>query len=258
MVRRAVLSMARKNGKTALIAAIALAHLVGPESHKHGEIYSAANDRDQAAIIFKFAKQIVELEPELAEQIDIVTSTKTMVGRRTASTYKAISAEAGTKHGYSPSLVIYDELAQSHKRDLYDVLDTSFGSAAEPLFIVISTQSNDPQHILSQLIDDGLSKMDPSIVCHLHAADEGCALDDKKQWKLANPALDVFRDRADLEAAITKAIRMPAEEPKVQESSTQSAGIALGHPDSPRRVDGVRGRGFLSTRRGGLSCVGPF
>ena len=103
MVRRAVLSMARKNGKTALIAAIALAHLVGPEWHKHGEIYSAANDRDQAAIIFKFAKQIVELEPELLEQIDIVTSTKTMVGRRTASVYKAISAEAGTKHGYSPS-----------------------------------------------------------------------------------------------------------------------------------------------------------
>src|SRR4249920_746241 len=49
VVRRAILSMARKNGKTALIAAIALAHLVGPESRKHGEIYSAANDRDQAA-----------------------------------------------------------------------------------------------------------------------------------------------------------------------------------------------------------------
>jgi phage terminase large subunit-like protein len=48
-VRRAILSMARKNGKTALIAAIALAHLVGPEAIVHGEIYSAANDRDQAA-----------------------------------------------------------------------------------------------------------------------------------------------------------------------------------------------------------------
>src|SRR4249919_2062003 len=216
VVRRAVLSMARKNGKTALIAAIALAHLVGPERRIHGEIYSAANDRDQAAIIFKFAKQIVELEPELAEMIDVVTSTKTMVGRPTGSVYKAISAEAGTKHGYSPSLVIYDELAQAQKRDLYDVLDTSFGSAAEPLFIVISTQSNDPQHILSQLIDDGLSKTDPSIVCHLHAADEGCALDDRKQWKQANPALDVFRDRDDLTAAVEKAIRMPAEEPKVR------------------------------------------
>ena len=73
--------MARKNGKTALIAAIVLAHLVGPEAIVHGEIYSAANDRDQAAIVFKFAKQIVELEPELQATLDIVPSTKTMVAR---------------------------------------------------------------------------------------------------------------------------------------------------------------------------------
>jgi phage terminase large subunit-like protein len=61
-VRRAILSMARKNGKTALIAAIVLAHLVGPEAIVHGEIYSAANDRDQAAIVYKFARQMVELD----------------------------------------------------------------------------------------------------------------------------------------------------------------------------------------------------
>ena len=52
-----------QNGKTALIACLALAHLVGPEAIDNGEIYSAANDRDQAGIIFKFAKQIIELTP---------------------------------------------------------------------------------------------------------------------------------------------------------------------------------------------------
>ena len=111
VVRRAILSVARKNGKTALIAAIALAHLVGPEARPNGEIYSAANDRDQAAIVFKFARQIVLLEPELRSQIEIVISTKTMVARPTGSIYRAVSAEAGTKHGYLPTLVIYDELA---------------------------------------------------------------------------------------------------------------------------------------------------
>ena len=111
MVRRAILSMARKNGKTALIAAIALAHLIGREAVLHGEIYSAANDRDQAAIVFKFARQFVELEPDLRKEIEVIPSTKTMVARRTGSIYRAISAEAGTKHGYLPSVVIYDELA---------------------------------------------------------------------------------------------------------------------------------------------------
>jgi phage terminase large subunit-like protein len=216
VVRRAILSMARKNGKTALIAAIALAHLIGPERIPNGEIYSAANDRDQASIIFKFAKQIVDLEPELANGTDVVASTKTMIGRATGSIYRAISAEAGTKHGYMPSLVIYDELAQAKNRDLYDVLDTSFGAREEPLFIVISTQSNDPQHILSQLIDDGLTEADPTIVCHLYAADENCALDDKRQWRQANPALGIFRDYDDLARAVDKAIRMPSEESKVR------------------------------------------
>ena len=81
VVRRAILSMARKNGKTALIASIALAHLVGPERIPNGEIYSAANDRDQAGIIFKFARQIVEVEPELLEKVEIIPSTKTMIAR---------------------------------------------------------------------------------------------------------------------------------------------------------------------------------
>lgn len=133
-VRRAILSIARRNGKTALIASIALAHLVGPEAIMNGEILSAANDRDQAALVFKFAKQIIELEPELAAKIEIIPSTKTMVARHSGSVYRAISAEVGIKHGYNPSVCIYDELAQAKSRALYDVLDSSFGSRSEPLF----------------------------------------------------------------------------------------------------------------------------
>jgi len=216
LVRRAILSIARKNGKTALIAAIALAHLVGPEAIPNGEIYSAANDRDQAAIVFKFAKQFVELEPELRVAVDIVPSTKTMVGRKTGSVYRAVSAEAGTKHGFLPSVVIYDELAQAKSRELYDVLDTSFGARDEPLFIVISTQSNDPEHILSKLIDDGLEGNDPTIICHLYAATEDCELDDREEWMQANPALGTFRNVDDLAAAIRKAQRLPSEEAKVR------------------------------------------
>lgn len=216
VVRRAILSMARKNGKTALIAAIVLAHLIGPEAIVHGEIYSAANDREQASIIFKFVKQFLDLEPKLMSKVEIIPSTKTVIGRVTGSLYRAVSAEAGTKHGYTPSVVIYDELAQSRNRDLYDVLDTSFGARDEPLFITMSTQSNDPAHILSRLIDDGLSKTDPSIVCHLFCADEDCEIDDEEQWAKANPALGLFRDREDLATAIRKAKRLAAEEPKVR------------------------------------------
>jgi phage terminase large subunit-like protein len=215
IVRRAILSIARKNGKSALIACLALVHLVGPEAIPHGEIYSAANDRDQASIIFKVAQQIVEADPELLQRIDLVPSKKTMVGRRTGSVYRAISAEAGTKLGYNPSVVIYDELAQAKSRNLYDVLDTAMGARAEPLFVTISTQSNDPEQILSKLIDDGLNAKDPRIVCHLYAVPEDCEdVFEPSVWKQANPALGDFLNVEDMIADADKAKRLPAEEPR--------------------------------------------
>lgn len=215
-VRRAVLSIARKNGKTLLAAALVLVHLIGPESVWNGEIYSAANDREQAGQVFKCARQMVEAEPEFKTLLRVVPSTKTIVCMGNGSFYRALSAEVGTKHGLNPTFVIFDELAQARNRDLYDVLDTSMGARAEPLFLAISTQSNDPEHILSKLIDDGLSGEDPTTVCHLYAAPEDADLMDPEGWKAANPALGDFRNLEDLAVLVAKAKRMPGEEPKVR------------------------------------------
>ncbi len=224
-----------------------LAHLVGPEAIENGEIYSAANDREQAAQVFKVAAQIVRADPELSALLKIVDSTKTIVCYGNGSVYRAISAEAGTKHGLNPSVVIYDELAQARNRELYDVLDTAMGARQEPLFITISTQSNDPQHILSQLIDDGLRADDPTTVTHLYAVPddiaerlfcETCqqqheppkrgqkadacptcsdrmvsAIYDEREWTRANPALGDFRSLDDMRAMAERAKRMPSFEP---------------------------------------------
>jgi phage terminase large subunit-like protein len=215
LVRRAILSVGRKNGKTALIAALVLVHLVGPEAIPNGEIYSAANDREQAGVVYRVAAQIVRADPELSEILRCVDSTKTIANYSNGSFYRAMSSESGTKHGLNPTFVVYDELAQAKSRELYDVLDTSFGARSEPLFVVISTQSNDPEHILSKLIDDGLNSDDPRIVCHLYEVPEDTKdIFDPVEWKKANPALGDFRSLADLKAIADKAKRMPAEEPK--------------------------------------------
>ena len=191
-----------------------LVHMVGPEAIRNGEIYSAANDREQAAQVFKVCKQIVEVDPELSAIVTVVPSTKTIACPGNGSFYRAVSAEAGTKHGLNPSLVIFDELAQAKNRELYDVLDTSMGAREEPLFITISTQSNDPEHILSKLIDDGLNADDETTVCHLYAAPDDADLMDEKAWRAANPALGDFRSLDELAVLAAKAKRMPAEEPK--------------------------------------------
>ena len=212
VIRRAILSIARKNGKSTIIAALALVHLVGPEAIRNGEIYTAATERDQAAIVFRYAAQMVRADPELEQFIKIVDSTKTMICFGNGSLFRALSAEAGSKYGFNPSVVIYDELAQAKTRDLYDALDTSMAAREEPLMIVISTQSDDPQHILSQLIDDGLSGKDETTVCHLYAVPEKAKdiYDDPGLWKLANPALGIFRSLEEMEIAAKRAKRMPS------------------------------------------------
>lgn len=210
-VRRAIFSVARKNGKTALIAALVICHLVGPEAIINGEIYSAATDREQAGQVFKFCRQIIEMDPELSALITVVPSTKTLVCKHNGSFYRAMSAEAGTKHGLNPSLWIYDELAQARDQELYEVMNTSQGAREEPLGIVISTQSPDPEHPLSKLIDDGLVANDPNILVHLYAVpDEIDDVFDPDVWHYANPALGDFRSTIDLQALADQAQRMPS------------------------------------------------
>lgn len=212
-VRRAILSVARKNGKTALIAALVLAHLVGPVSEVNGEIYSAATDREQAGQVFKFARQIVDADPELGALITVVPSTKTLVCKGNGSFYRALSAEAGTKHGLNPSVWIYDELAQARNTELYDVLNTSQGARDQPLGFVISTQSPDPQHPLSQLIDSSLRANAMDVLVHLYAVpDDVEDVFDPKVWRLANPALGDFRRLDDVKALAEEAQRQPSKE----------------------------------------------
>ncbi len=57
--RLAILSVGRKNGKSALIAALDLAHIVGPEAVQNSQIISGARSRDQAALVFKLAQKMV-------------------------------------------------------------------------------------------------------------------------------------------------------------------------------------------------------
>lgn len=217
IVRRAIFSLPRKSGKSEIAAALILAHLCGPESEAFGEIYSAANDRAQASIVFNAVKRFVEASPQLRKYLRIVDSTKTIFVTRSdikakGSKFRALSSDAGRQHGLNPSLVIVDELAQAKSRELFDTLSTSQGARSEPLLMVISTQSHDPTHVLSEMIDDGLNNEDPTTVCHLYTAPEGCDLMDEEAWHTANPALGDFLDLEAFRAEAARAVRLPSEE----------------------------------------------
>ena len=76
IVREALLTMARKNGKTALIAMLLLVHLCGPEAVRNGQLYSVAFDREQAAIVFKYAAAMVYASEGLSARLVVIESRK--------------------------------------------------------------------------------------------------------------------------------------------------------------------------------------
>ncbi|WP_423460384.1 terminase large subunit [Ottowia sp. VDI28] len=212
--RRAILSIARKNGKSGLIAGLLLAHLVGPEAKQNSQIVSGAMSRDQAALVFNLACKMVQQSPKLSGIVRIVPSGKRLIGLPMNTEFRALAADGKTAHGLSPVLVIGDEWGQVRgpQSDFIDALLTSQGAHADPLQIVISTQAATDADWLSVQIDDALKSGDPKIVCHLYAAPEGCDLLDEQAWKAANPALGLFRSESDLREQMTQAQRMPSME----------------------------------------------
>ncbi|MCC8618916.1 terminase large subunit [Xanthomonas vesicatoria] len=212
--RRAYLSIGRKNGKTGLIAALLLAHLVGPEAKQNSQIVSGAMSRDQAALVFNLASKMVQLSADLSGIVKIIPSGKRLVGLPLNTEFRALAADGKTAHGLSPVLAILDEVGQvrGSQSDFVDAIVTSQGAHANPLLLVISTQAANDADLLSIWLDDAKRSSDPRIVCHLHSASDGCALDDEKEWQAANPALGTFRSRDDLAEQMKQAQRMPSME----------------------------------------------
>lgn len=207
--RRAYLSIARKNGKTGLIASILLAHLVGPEAVQNSQIVSGAMSRDQAALVFQLAKKMVELNSKLADLIHIIPSSKRLIGKPMNVEYKALAAEGKTAHGLSPVLAILDEVGQikGERSDFVDAIETSQGAHDRPLLIAISTQAPTDNDLFSRWLDD---KETPHIVKHIYAAEEDADIMDESQWRKANPALGDFRMLDDVREMAEKASRMPS------------------------------------------------
>lgn len=208
----AILSIGRKNAKTATIAFLVLAHLVGPEARLNSEIVSGAMSRAQAAQVYKLAAKCAALSPTLRDIVRPVPSSKMLVGLPMNVEYQAISAEASTAHGGSPVLAIIDESGQvkGPRSDFIDAVTTSQGAHASPLLIYISTQAPTDADLLSILIDDATQKKPPKTVCHVYEAPKHAALLDEDGWRSANPALGTFRSLDDMRKQAQKAARMPS------------------------------------------------
>src|SRR5690606_16530705 len=207
--RRAIISFGRKNVKTALAAFLLLLHLCGPEAVANRQLYSAAQSREQAAILFSLAAKIVRMSPELSQFIGIRDTAKQLYCPELGTLYRALSAEASTALGLSPAFIVHDELGQvkGPRSELYEALETATAAQENPLSIVISTQAPTDADLLSVLIDDAKEASDPRVRLFLYTADIEADPFEEATIRQANPAFGDFQNADEVLAMAADAKR---------------------------------------------------
>jgi len=189
--RTVYIEVPRKNGKSNLAAGLAL-YMLFLDDEPGAEIYSAAADTDQAAIVFDLAKQMVEASPALEARSEVYK--RSIVVPATRSVYRVVSADAYTKHGFNAHGVVFDELHAQPNRELWDVLTTATGARRQPLVIAITTAGYDresicwEQHEYARKVAEGIIE-DDTFYPAIWAADEDDDWLDEEVWKKANPSL---------------------------------------------------------------------
>lgn len=212
--RTALLELPRKNGKSALAAAVAL-YMLLMDDEPGAHVYSCAADRDQARVVFSGAVKMLEASPEIQAAFAPRVFRDVIEIPSTGSLYRVLSSDVPTKHGLNPSAVLFDELHAQPNRELWDVMTTAQGTRRQPLTLAITTAGFDRHSIAFELhryaeqVRAGIIK-DPTFFSKAYGAADDADWTDRAVWQMANPALGDFLSREFLEQEYTQAAALPA------------------------------------------------
>lgn len=179
----------RKNGKSAIGSGLALFGLFDQQG---AEVYSCAGDKEQARIVFGEAKKAIEADPELKAVAKTYRDAIEIPAM--GSVYRCLSAEAYTKEGLNPSLVIFDEVHVQPDDELWNVMLLGSGTRRNPLVLGITTAGVkvDPRgqpSLCYRLWEKGREGTDPRFYFKWYAAPQKADHRDPAVWRMANPAL---------------------------------------------------------------------
>ena len=183
--------VARKNSKTTLAAGVAML-VLGCDGEVGAEVYSVASDRNQARICFDIAKRMTMYDDELGKRYEVYANA--IMFEEDGNFYKAISSEAGTKHGFNAHLTIVDEVHALPNGELVDVMTTSVGSRVQPITFYITTADYERPSICNEIYERAIavrngSYPDPTFLPAIFEAENPEDWTNPEQWALANPNL---------------------------------------------------------------------
>ncbi|WP_074413447.1 terminase large subunit [Streptococcus suis] len=204
--KKAMVSVARKNGKTILIAGILLYEfLFGRNPALSRQLFCTANDRTQAKIAWTMAKK--QLEALRAKVPDIKKATKVtrdeLFNKNDESYIRALSRDTGAVDGFEPYVGVLDEYAASKTNEMLELLESGQGQLDNPFILIISTAGLDlnvPMHTIEykyseRLLDEEIE--DDSYFCYIAEQDNVAEIKAEENWIKSNPILEVeaLRDK---------------------------------------------------------------
>lgn len=195
--RECFLFTARKSGKTPLAAAI-ICHLLFNDNEHGAEIYGAASEFQQACLVFAHVRGMVQANPALSARCKIYAGqAKSVQLIEDYSTYRVVSKEATSQHGFNTSAYVVDELHCLPDNELVDTLQTSTGARCQPLALLISTSDYEREgspcnekHDYACKVRDGII-VDPKFLPVIYEASIDDDWTSPETWKKANPNLGV-------------------------------------------------------------------
>lgn len=211
--KEAFFYVSRKNGKSSLLAGIALYCLVG-DGEGGAEIYSIATKKDQSKLIFDECCNMVKQSPELSK---VIRKRKTdLYFSATFSKIQPLGKNSDTLDGLNCHLCILDEAHGVKDRNLYEVLKQSQSARQNPLFITITTAGTLRESIFDDLYSYACKVADRTIddksfLPILYELDNKSEWQNPEMWQKANPALGTIKKVEDLKAKVKRAAESPKE-----------------------------------------------
>lgn len=199
VTRNVFIMISRKNGKTALAAAISLAALIGDKEFDQ-EIDIVASNTKQATIAFDHIKNFCDTVDPRSKMFKQYRSEIKVLPLK--SKIQVLSSESMSLDGYNSSVVIFDEFHSQRYWDLYNVMKSSQGARANPLMVTLTTAGflvgdSYPCYSMWQTCISILNneKHDDTQFTAIYQLDEEDKWDDENVWTKCSPSLDqtVFR-----------------------------------------------------------------
>jgi len=211
--REAFFLVGRKNGKSTLLAGLAL-YMLTSDGEGGAECYTAATKYAQARLIFDEVHHMIQQNPDLSRHFR--KRKNDLYFAPSMSVFKPLARNSDTLDGLNASFVCLDELHGVRDRNLYEVLKQSQSARRQPLFVCITTAGTTRENIFDDLynhacgVADG-ALSDPQFLPILYELDKRDEWTDPAAWIKANPALCSIKKLDDLTAKVERAKQEPHE-----------------------------------------------